>query len=137
LDYFNLGTVDAGQTILLSTRKLGTSQLDPVVAIYDAAGGYVVEKGGRPFDGVAQVEITKAGTYYALMRGGNGTGGILDQYILDVQIVRSFDFPNLEVTDIVLPTGSSLQSGQPVTFSWTVKNVGNKNTQVTAWSDRV
>src|SRR5262249_17979474 len=87
LDYFNLGTVNAGQTIFLSTRKTTTSNLDPVVAIYNASNGYVVESGnGRPFDGVAQVNVTTTGVYYAVMRSGTGTGGLLDQYLMDVNI---------------------------------------------------
>src|SRR5262249_49629323 len=75
LDYFSLGTVSAGQTILLSSRKPSYSGLDPVVSVYNATNGYVVESGnGRPFDGVAQVDITTSGVYYAVMRAGNVTG---------------------------------------------------------------
>ena len=73
LDYFNLGTVTAGQSIFLTPRVPASSGLDPVVAVYDANNGYMVETNGRPFDGVAQVDISKDGTYYAVMRGGNAT----------------------------------------------------------------
>ena len=93
----------------------------------------MVEAGsGRPFDGVAQVRITQAGTYYAVMRGGNNTGGLLDQYVLDVQIVPtgSVTFPNLQVTSVAAPTGGNIRSGDPVTISFTVKNVGSLPTGV-------
>ena len=76
--------------------------------------------------GVAQVNITQTGVYYAVMRAGNNTGGLLDQYILDVQILPTgsvADFANLQVTNIDLPTGS-IQSGQTVSITYTVKNVG-------------
>src|SRR5438045_2010214 len=119
LDYFNLGTVSAGQTIFLTSRKTGTSNIDPVVAVYNSLNGYVVESGsGRPFDGVAQVNITTTGTYYAVMRPGTGTGGLLDQYLMDINIVPtgSVDFPNLQVTSVVPPTSSTIRSGDTVTL---------------------
>ena len=53
------------------------------------------------------------------MQGGNGTGGVLDQYVMNVQIVPTSSLaqlPNLEVTSITLPTGSNIESGQPITF---------------------
>ena len=116
LDYFNLGTVNAGQTIFLTSRKPSFSPIDPVVSVYNAQNGYVVESGsGRPFDGVAQVNITQTGTYYAVMRAGNNTGGLLSQYVMDIQIVPtgSVNFPNLQVTGIALPPGTRPERRRP------------------------
>src|SRR5439155_20370686 len=104
--------------------------LDPVVAVYNATNGYMVESGsGRPFDGVAQVDISTTGVYYAVMRAGNVTGGMISQYLMDIQVVPtgSVNFPNVQVTSIPPPT-SSYQSGQQVPYSFTVKNVGTLST---------
>jgi hypothetical protein len=111
-----------------------------VVAVYNASNGYMVESGsGRPFDGVAQVNITQTGTYFAVMRGGNNTSGLTAQYLLDVNIVPtgSVDFPNLQVTASRLPAGGPFLSGQPVTFDYTVTNVGSQPTNTGNWSDKV
>jgi hypothetical protein len=139
LDYYSLGTISSGQTIFLSTRKPAASNLDPIVGIYTSSNGYVTEAGsGRPFDGVAQVNITTTGTYYAVMRAGSGTGALNDSYVLDVDVAPtgSKDFPNLQVTAVTNPTGT-IVSGQQVNFDFTVQNVGTKATGATSWSDRV
>ena len=139
LDYFNLGTIEAGKTIFLTSRMPGYSGLVPVVSVYNATNGYMVEAGsGRPFDGVAEVRITQAGTYYAVMRGGNNTGSLLDQYVMDVQVVPtgSVTFPNLQVTAVTTPSGGNIRSGDPATISFTVKNVGSLATGIAGWTDR-
>src|SRR5262249_28905009 len=114
LDYFKLGTVSAGQSIVLSTRLPKSSGLNPVIAVYNSSGGYMVEaNGGRSNDGVAQVDITTTDTYYVLVQAGNGTSGLLNQYILDAQIVLTSSIqtlPNLQVSSIALPTTSPVQS---------------------------
>ena len=137
LDYIKLGTVNAGETIFLTTRKPSTSGLATIVGIYNASNGAMVEAaGGRPTDGVAQLDITQSGVYYARVTSGNGTGGLLDQYILDSLVVPSgsFSFPNLQVTSVTPPTGSS-QSGQGAVVSFTVKNTGSNATPGGSWSD--
>ncbi len=139
LNYFNLGSIAAGQSVLLSTLLPSTSLLNPVVSIYNHAGTYINKTTGRAFDGVGQIDITVPDTYYALVSGTNGTGGLLAQYVLNVQIVPTSSLaklPNLEVTNIALPTASNIQSGQPITFSWTVTNAGQAPTNVVNWSDR-
>ncbi len=139
LNYFNLGTVQAGYSILLSTQLTSLSVLSPVVSVYNASDVYQNKTNGRPFDSVGQIDITQTGTYYALMQGGSGNGGLLDQYVMNVQIVPTSSLtalPNLEVTSISLPSGSNIESGQPVTFSWTVTNDGQAATNVDNWSDR-
>jgi len=140
LDYFNLGTITSGSTVFLNTRLLAGSDLIPVVAIYDGSNGYVVEAGsGRPFDSVGQVDITQTGNYFAVVRGGQATGGLLAQYILDVQIVPtgSISFPNLQAVTVTPPTATGIRSGQVVPFSFVIQNVGSVVTPTANWDDRV
>lgn len=138
LDYFNLGALTNGSTVFLSVRLPSTSKLAPVVSLYDSDGKYLSEAaGGRPSDGVAQVQITKDGTYIALIRGAEGIGGLTEQYVLDVQTVPTgnVSFPNLQVTSIVLPTGP-VTSGGSIAFAFGVTNVGALATPGASWSDR-
>ncbi len=140
LDYFNLGSIAAGQTIYLTARRPGLSPITPVVSVYTAANAYMPESGGgRPFDGVAEVRITTAGTYFAAVRNGNPSSTSLDQYVLDVQVVPtgSLDFPNLIVSEIVPPSGGGTLSGQTIQLAFTVRNGGALATPVPAWFDRV
>src|SRR6266702_4699902 len=138
LDYFNLGTVASNSTIYLTTRLPGSSGLVPIVGVYNSQNYYQVESsGGRPRDGIAEVRIQQSGVYYARIEPDRSTGGIRDQYILDVQILPTglTNFPNLIVTEADTPVGSGIQSGQSVTFSYSVQNVGAISTSVGQWSD--
>jgi hypothetical protein len=138
LDYFNLGTISAGQSIFLTTSKPSYSGIDPTVSIYNASNAYIPEAGsGRPFDGVAQVDITTTGVYYAVIHANNLTGALLSQYLMNIQVVAtgSLVFPNLQVTAVTAPSGT-LQSGQTTTLTFTVTNVGNQPTQVGNWYDQ-
>jgi len=139
LDYFNLGTVSNGSSIFLNVRQPSSSPLVPIVSVYNAANAYQSEApGGRADDGVAEVRVTQTGTYYALVRGSLGSGGLDAQYLLDAQVLPTGTvlFPNLQVTAITLPTGAGLQSGQPINYAFTVGNVGSTNTIVANWIDR-
>jgi methionine-rich copper-binding protein CopC len=139
LDYFNLGTVSNGYTIFLSVRQPAGSPLAPIVSVYNSANAYQAEApGGRPDDGVAEVRITQKDTYYAVVRGGPGSGGLDSQYVLDVQVVPTgaINFPNLVVSAVNPPTGSGILSGQPITYTYTVQNIGSLATQVGNWVDR-
>ncbi|MCF7708994.1 MAG: Ig-like domain-containing protein [Verrucomicrobia bacterium] len=139
LDYYDLGAVTNGSTIFLSTRLPSYGILKPVVSVYDAQNGYVPEApGGRPSDGVAEVRITQTGRYYAVVRGVEGVHGIDTPYILDAQVMPTgaINFPNLQVTEITPPSGSGITSGQPVSYSFAVKNVGSIATPGEAWFDR-
>ena len=139
LDYFNLGTVSNGYSIFLNVRQPSSSSLVPVVSVYNAANVYQpVAPGGNPNNGVGEFRITQTGTYYALVRGNLGTGGLDAQYLTDVQVVPTGTglFPNLEVGAIALPAGANIQSGQSITYSYNVANVGSTNTVVANWVDR-
>jgi hypothetical protein len=140
LDYFNLGVVTNGSTIFLSVRQPSNSRFQPVVSIYNAANVYLAETGaGRPGDGVAEVRITQDSTYYAVVRAADTASGLAEEYVLDAQVVPtgSFNFPNLQVIGITPPSGGGIYSGQPISFSFTVQNVGYAATEAATWHDRV
>ncbi|MCW5556084.1 MAG: hypothetical protein KIS67_28500 [Verrucomicrobiae bacterium] len=139
LDYFNLGNIEAGQTVFLGTRQPASSPLIPVVSVYNANNVYLPEAGsGRPSDGVAEVRIEQTGTYYALVRSTAGSDGLMSEYILDVLALPTEDviFPNLQVTQLQVPVTTGLQSGDPFTFWFTVANVGSLATPASVWFDR-
>jgi hypothetical protein len=139
LDYFNLGTVTNGSSIFLNVRQPSSSPLASIVSVYNAANAFQSEApGGRPDDGIAEVRVTQTGTYYALVRGSLGSGGLDAQYFLDVQVLPTGTvlFPNLVVAAIALPGGVGLQSGQPITYAFTVSNLGSTNTLTGHWIDR-
>jgi hypothetical protein len=139
LDYYNLGPLTNGSTVFLAVRVPAGSALDPVVGVYNSANGYMTEvNSGRPTDGVAQVQITQTGTYYAVVRGNNGSSGLFAHYILDVQVVPtgSVNFPNLQVSSVTPPSGS-INSGDTVAVSFTVSNVGSSATVASTWTDRI
>ena len=139
LDYFSLGTVTNGSSIILTLRLPGSSGLVPVVSVYNSSGVYQAEAAGNPTDdGTANVPVTVDGNYFALVRPSNGTGGIDDQYVLDVQVVPtgSLNFPNLVVSSVSLPTAIGILSGQSVNYSYIVKNIGNTATPGASWIDR-
>ena len=138
-DFYNLGTVSNGQTIILSTRLPSTSRVVPVVSVHNASDFYMLEAGnGRPLDGVAEVRVSESGVYYAVVEGGEGTGGLEAQYLLNVLVAPTgaSNFANLFVTSVQPPAGS-VQSGQPAAFSYSVQNSGAQPTPAAQWSDRV
>lgn len=140
LDYINLGPVTNGSSIFLNIRTPASSALSPIVSVYNALGVYQPEAvGGRPTDGVANVPITASGTYYALVRASGGSAsGLNEEYVLDVNVVPtgSVNFPNLVVTSVNPPTGSSILSGQNIVYGFDVANVGSVATAVGNWIDR-
>jgi hypothetical protein len=140
LDYFNLGSITAGNTVFLSTRQPSTSTFVPVVSLYSSTGVLMAEyTGGRTGDGVAQAPISVTGDYYALVRTSGSTGGIACEYVLDVLVVPTADisFPNLQVTSLTPLPASGLQSGQATTVTFRVDNLGNLATGAVSWTDRV
>ena len=137
VDYYNIGTVNPGETILVSTRLPSNSTLSPAVEVHDDRDFYWNEtSGNRSFDGVAEVAVTEKHTFYVLIRPNSGAG-IRGQYLLDVQVVPtgSLDFPDLVAT--VLTGPNKAQSGDTVTLGWTVENIGSAATLVGTWSDSI
>lgn len=138
LDYFSIAGITNGSTVFVSVRLPSTSRLSPVVSLYDKDNHYLAEApGGRPNDGVAQVRITQDGTYYAVVRGSEGVGGLTEQYVVDVQVIPTgnVNFPNLQITSLAPPTGI-ITSGGSINFGFSVTNVGSVATPAAAWSDR-
>jgi len=140
LDYFNLGSITAGNTVFLSTRQPSTSTFVAVVSLYNSTGVLMAEyTGGRTGDGVAQAPISATDTYYALVRTSGSTGGIACEYVLDVLVVPTADisFPNLQVTSLSPLPATGLQSGQATTVTFRIDNLGNLATGAVSWTDRV
>jgi hypothetical protein len=139
LDYFDLGTVEAGRTVFLNVRLQSGATFQPVVGVYDALNGYRLEaSGGRGFDGVAEVDVVSTGRYYAVVRGSGSQGGLLQAYVLEALLVptSTVGLPNLQVTSVATPSGP-LRSGDHVTVEFQVANVGRQPTGASAWTDRV
>ena len=136
VDYYNIGTVNAGETIFVNTRLPSLSTLSPAIEIRDDRDFYWNERAGRSFDGVAEVPVTETRTFYALIRPNSGDG-IRGQYLLDVQILPtgSLDFPDLLATEVTGP--EQAESGEEISVSWTVSNVGHAGTTLSGWSDQI
>ncbi|MGC8990687.1 MAG: hypothetical protein ACP5MD_11230, partial [Verrucomicrobiia bacterium] len=62
----------------------------------------------------------------------------MSEYLLDVMILPTTDvtFPNLQVTQLQVPLTTGLKSGAPLSFSFTVENVGSLATPVGLLFDR-
>jgi hypothetical protein len=71
-------------------------------------------------------------------RGGGNRSSNLERtgnYTIEMEAI--FVSPNLRVTEVALPIEDDIHSGDAVTISYTVENVGNAPTGVESWSDRV
>ena len=138
-DYFNLGTVQDGESILASLRLPHTSDLRPVIEIRRDDGsptGAVVKVAPNPTETVARANITEPGTYFAVVVAfvGQGPRG---QYLLDVGVVPTGDleFADLALIEVTAP--SAAMSGETVSVTWTVGNFGTGSTYIDRWYDRV
>ncbi len=139
LDFFDLGTIDAGTTVFLSTRAPSGSGLSPIVSLYNSAGQIMNEVSGTPNDSSVEVPISETGVYYGLVRANIGTSGLDGTYVLDIRTLptAAVDFPNLQVTAVDDVTTPGIRSGDAITFSYTVTNTGSLQTGSSAWVDRV
>ena len=139
LDYFSIGTVDAGKTVFLNVTLPNGSDFNPVVALYNSGGQLMAESNGIIGDGAAEVPINVTAEYVALVRNsGFAATDLMDQYVVSVQVLDTalVNFPNLQVTNLTLPPQVGLQSGDGITFSFDVSNVGTDGTVATVWLDR-
>jgi hypothetical protein len=134
-DYFNLGTVSAGETIFLSVRLPQSGTLVPVVEIRDSNNN-VVNIAPNPSTGVARYDVTTTGTYYALVVSFAGEG-IYGQYLLDGAVwpTGMLQKPDLAVADVAVQ--STAESGSSIDVSWLVGNYGTGPVGAIAWQDRV
>ncbi|MHC1770058.1 MAG: CARDB domain-containing protein [Verrucomicrobiia bacterium] len=138
-DYFKLGTIEAGKTILLSTRLPSTSSLRPLVEIRDASDK-VVSIATTPSDAVARADIAKTGDYYAvvLANGGQGPRG---QYLLDIAVMPTAElsFADLVVVETDFKAPATAAAGQTIHVEWKVGNYGAAPTPASesTWLDRV
>lgn len=139
LDYYALGTIAAGKTIFVSATLPATSSFLPVVAVYNSSGVFMSEINGAPGDGSAEVRINTPGDYFMLVRSTGATGNYMSQYVAEVQVhdTSTVAIPNLQVTEVVLPPETGLQSGDTFTYEFTVTNVGSADIPDIPWSDRL
>jgi len=122
-DYFNLGAVNAGESILVSLRLPESSSLvRPVVEIRDSRGNPLAVV-VSPIETAARAHITTRDNYYVsvVTLAGQGSHG---QYLMDAAVwpASGLDFPDLVVKQVTAPTAAS--SGETVRVSWTVRNFG-------------
>lgn len=139
LDYFALGEIPAGRTVFLSAVAPPGGTLQPVVALYNAAGSFMGEVNGTPGDGSAQVRVEVPGSYFLLVRAAGGTAGYLGQYVAEARVYETsaVNFPNLQVSSVALPPEQNLQSGSTFTYAFTVVNAGTADIPAGSWSDRL
>ena len=99
-DYFGLGTITAGETILLSLRIPRSSTLKAVVEVRDSTGK-VISIAPSPSTAVARADITATGTYYARVLAWSGQGS-RGQYVLDASVwpAGTLDVPDLAVASV-------------------------------------
>ncbi|MBN2476327.1 MAG: hypothetical protein JXB62_17070, partial [Pirellulales bacterium] len=137
-DFFALGMVNDGETILARVILPASSTLVPVIEIRNA-NNEVVSVNPNPIDAIARVVVRESGPiypgpYYAMVVGFDGQGHF-GQYVLDVTIGEVPQFADLSVSEMALP--ASAQSGETVQLAWTVGNFGTAATDSSAWYDRV
>ena len=136
-DFFSLGTIEAGNTILSRVRLPDGSTLRPALEIRDSANN-VISLNPNPVDSNAiRADIGSDGVYYVdiVSLGGEGIGA---NYILDISVrpTSELDFADLSVRNVQIPDGP-LTGGETVDVSWTVGNFGALATEGGSWVDRV
>ncbi|MCP5528023.1 MAG: pre-peptidase C-terminal domain-containing protein [Verrucomicrobiales bacterium] len=136
VDYYSLGNVEAGESILVSLRLPTTIELfSPFVEIRDAQGR-PLQVVTSPTQTAAQANITSPGSYYAVV-GAFAGAGPWGQYLLDAAVwpTAELDFPDLSVGD--LEVKNELWSGETVPITWMVSNTGTGSTYSTPFQDRL
>ncbi|MCC5805515.1 MAG: VCBS repeat-containing protein [Opitutales bacterium] len=139
LDYFDLGVIEAGRTVFLSTQLPEGSPLLPVVDLFREDGSLVPRDSGSAAGAAAEVTVTATGNYFALVRASGTSAGPTSAYALDVVVAPSdfADFANLVVTEVAFTAPDPLLSGGDLGFTFTVANIGNTDIPAGGWIDRV
>ena len=135
-DYFNLGTISSGETILAQLTLPDASTLKPIIEIRDA-NNQIRSINPNPADGsYARMDVEQTGTYYAVIVAFDGQGPF-GQYLLDATIAPTaeFQFADLSVTQMTVPTTAA--TGMTIPIEWEVGNFGTAATSADAWYDRV
>jgi len=134
-DYFNLGTIQAGETVFLSVRTTQNSLFRPILEIRNASN-QIVSIAPTPTSTVARVDVSTPGTYYAVIVAQSGQGP-MGQYLLDAAVwpTGELNFADLAISAMTAPTLAA--SGEMVHLAWTVGNFGSGPTDVSSWFDRV
>ena len=135
-DYFDLGTVEAGETILATLTLPESSTLQPVIEIRDA-NNQVVSINPNPADGtVARVDIWETSSYYAVIVALDGEGHF-GQYILDTTIAPTSELQFADLSVLSPVAADEVTAGETVRIDWTVGNYGTATTDTDAWYDKI
>ena len=139
-DWYSLGTLTNGTTVLLSADCEPGGSVVPAVTVYNTLSEDVGEI-GTPGDATAEVRITSDDTYYVKVWPVSGAGDsqFLDGVRLNTLVVPtgSLDLPNLIVESVGVPVEENLESGDGITVSYTAANSGTTNIISANWTDRV
>ncbi len=136
-DTYALGTIEAGNTILLGITIPDMGDLRPVVEIYNA-NEELVGLDPNPSSGVARFDVTTTGTYFARVLPFTGSGSF-GHYLLDAAITPTVEaqFADLAIDSKSVIVPATPQSGSTITIAWSVGNYGKIATEQSTWYDRV
>lgn len=134
-DYFNVGTIQAGETLFISVRLPGGSTLVPTIEVRDATGA-LISLEPNPSTTVGRVDIESTSTYYVMIVGTEGDG-FFGQYLLDIAIwpTGSLQTADLVVSDVTVPTSAAI--GGTLDVTWITGNYGTGSTDSVTWYDRI
>ncbi|MFN7142108.1 MAG: Ig-like domain-containing protein, partial [Limisphaerales bacterium] len=117
LHYLSLGRVEPLFTlpenteIRLSLAKPSTSLLQPILELVNNSGTVVASQSAGNTNLVHTIPAGAAGRYYARVRAGAGTEGILSQYFLTIEQTIPADLtPPFIVSDTIPPEGATVGS---------------------------
>ena len=134
-DTYALGTIEAGNTILLGITIPDMGDLRPVVEIYNA-NEELVGLDPNPSSGVARFDVTTTGTYFARVLPFTGSGSF-GQYLLDAAITPTADAQFADLAVASISAAATAQSGATLHVGWSVGNYGKIATEQSTWYDRI
>jgi hypothetical protein len=134
-DFYNLGQIQAGETVFLSTRILSSSTLRPALELRNSHN-VVVAISTNVVGAAARFDVISDDTYYVVVKGISGQGS-RGQYLLDVSVwpTGEVSYADLRVPSVTLPADAT--SGETIRVGWTVENLGTGVTDRENWADRV